>query len=467
VNKAAILAIVDAIIRERLTEKDTRGIRGPRGFKGTPGADFNFKENELEILGLIKKTVVDNKDLFNLKFSELNEKEKEFLKLKLQDLSLEDIEKLSGPEGKPGKDFKFSQHKDKIFSKIEKTIDSIKDEFKLRFSNLTDQEKEEIRGQKGPRGQRGKPGKDFDLEENKELIEKAISDQSNNFIGPKGPRGLAGRPGKDFDFEENKENIKNIVEDKKEFLRLNFSDLTEEEKSELKIKFSDFSEKEIQDLKGPRGSRGQKGKSGAEGKSAFDVWSENNEGTEDDYLNSLIGEKGEKGERGERGVRGPIGMKGLNGGQGLSGRDGKDAPTIIDIEVSQKDKKTFKLIFHFSDGKIIETKIIDIPVIQSLYQSFMGGGGGGSSSGGLAAIAIMDDGIAVGDAKTLNFINSTATVDGSDPDQINITPDATCIEVDDESVLVTDCVTKMNFIGDNVQVVPSIGYSRLAYDGRG
>lgn len=567
-NKAAILAIVDAFIKERLSEVDTRGPRGPRGLKGRPGHDFNFEEHELQILDIIQSTIDDKYSLFKLKFSDLTEEERDSIRLKFSDLTDEELQELKGEDGKPfkftehkakifskiessvqetiesikdelklkfndlseedlkvlkgkdGKSFLFSEHKDRIFNKIEKTIEENRESFKLNFNDLTEEEIEKLRG---------KDGKSFYFSEHKDRIFNKIestieeikdelklkfSDLQENEIeslrGPKGYRGQRGKPGqdgKDFDINDHKDLINqtiiDFIEEIKTDLSLKFSDLEDEEVDVLKLKFSDLTDEDKETLRGPKGPRGQRGKQGHDGDSAYDIWLKDNDGTEADFLFSLIGEKGEMGEKGERGEPGKNAM-GIPGMDGRDGKDGEDAPRIIDVEVNQVSKSKFSFTFYFDDNTRITTGEIKIPAVSQVFQSFMSatGGGGGTSltiyddgteigtpeklnfvnmtaevdSGDSTQINVTpdypaqtinveDDGTAVGTAQTLNFINSTAEVDGTDPNQINITPDGNCVAVYDESVEVTDCVTKFNFIGDSVQVIPEnviAGWSSLS-----
>jgi len=451
-DKLTILAVVDAVVNEHINNGSLKGLRGQRGQKGKPGQDFDFSENEIEILSAISNAVSNNSEKFKLKFSDLTDDEKDFLKLKFENLTLKQIESLKGETGKHGRNFLFSDHKDRIFSKIESFVSGIKEDFKLRFSDLTEDEKKDLKGLDG------KPGKDFSYEENKELIYNDLNnivsdkseklklkfsdlteDEKEGLKGSKGSRGQRGKPGQNFDYEESHKSIlndlSNIVEEKTESFKLKFSDLSDEEKEDLKLKFSDLSSEETLELKGDKGARGQRGKQGFQGDQGE------------------IGLTGKTGEKGDRGLRGSIGLQGLAGPNGLKGErgsDGEDAPIVVDIEIEQKSKEYFSFVFYFSNGKSIETDQIKIPSISMIYQSFSSGGGSGG--GGLGALLIKQDGVDIGEAQKLNFVNSIVEVDGTDPTQINVTPNEACIAVEEEDAEILGCADRLNFINATVEV---------------
>ncbi len=132
--------------------------------------------------------------------------------LKFSDLSKEEIESLRGPAGEKGLDgkgFLYPEHE----AKIEEIVRSELENLKLKFSDLSEEEKESLRG-------------------------------------PRGPKGDSGRG---FIFEEHEEYFQS--------LRLKFSDLTDDEIKNLKLKFSDLSSEEIESLRGPRGIKGDPGRS--------------------------------------------------------------------------------------------------------------------------------------------------------------------------------------------------------------
>ena len=281
-----------------------------------------------------------------------------------------------GPQGDPGKDFDISEH--------EETIRAWAKEFALKFDDLTEEQKESLRGEKGSRGERGRDGrdgKDFSFDESLPEISKAISETihalsdslklkfsdltEEEVSSLRGPRGKDGRPGRDFDFEEHREffdglklKFSDLSSEEIGKLKLHFKDLTEEERGELKLKFSDLSDEEKSLLRGPRGQRGKAGRDGSQG------------------------EKGEMGPRGVRGLPGPVGAPGrpgLPGLDGVNGRDGVNAPVVTSISVNQK-RDSFTLVFHYSDGTEIESDPVDMP--KNIKETGVIGGGVSSSGGG-------------------------------------------------------------------------------------
>jgi len=279
----------------------------------------------------------------------------------------------AGAPGEPGKDFDFSEH--------EEIMRGWAKQFALKFSDLSEEEKESLRGEVGPRGDKGRDGrdgKDFSFEDSLPEITKIISetvysisdslklkfsDLSEEEISLlRGPRGRDGKPGRDFDFEEHREffeglklKFTDLSSEEIDKLRLHFKDLTEEEKGELKLKFSDLTEEDRLLLRGPRGQRGKAGRDGVQG------------------------DKGEMGPRGVRGLPGPMGMPGIPGQPGLEGRDGKDAPVVVKISINQGRDK-FTLVFHYSDGSEIESDPVDLP--KNIKETWVLGGGVVGTSGG-------------------------------------------------------------------------------------
>lgn len=165
-----------------LTAEEIETIRGPKGRDGRDGRDFSFEENEDAISQIVKSYLDSVRDSLKLKFS---------------DLTADDIHQLRGPRGqrgKPGKDFVFEEHLE-FFKTLKLRFSDLTDEeketLKLRFSDLTDEERESLsltfekltqeqRAElRGPRGQRGKQGPHGPQGE----------------IGPQGPKGEAGERG--------------------------------------------------------------------------------------------------------------------------------------------------------------------------------------------------------------------------------------------------------------------------------
>ena len=316
---ALILKAVDKKLQAEFNNLPTpaRGLRGPRGeegLPGTPGKDFSIEEHGDKIKSWIKESA-----------------------LKFSDLTKSEIESLRGEQGAPGKDgksFIFSEHEEEIRAIAEGYVAGIQDELKLKFSDLSDEDKEQLRG---PRGQRGKPGKDFVFEEYKEY------------------------------FNTLKLKFSDLTVEERNDLKLKFNSLTPDEKNELRFKYSDFSESEKEEIRGPRGQRGRSGQAGEKG-------DKGDTGEKGD-----TGLRGLRGERGFRGLQGVQGPKGAPGTSGSDGRDGRDAAWITDIEIKD-DGKSFYFMFYFSDGTTLRTNEIKLPKQVEVY--IAGGGGGGGNNGG-------------------------------------------------------------------------------------
>lgn len=243
-----------------------------------------------------------------------------------------------------------------------------------------------LKGQKGDVGPKGEKGDKGEKGERGEIGPKGEQ-------GERGPRGFKGSPGldgKSFIWEDHKDEILSKIKDSS-------------------LKFEHLTQEQIQELRGPRGFRGQKGKSGLDGKDGQDgknfEWEEHKEKILE-HLNTLKlkfddltedekeslrgfrgprgqrgkqGEQGEKGEKGDTGLTGAPGIRGLRGEDGKDGKDGidgKDAPIIIDIELEEWNDYIY-FVFYFDDGRKIETKRIERPVINQLVQQIVAGGGGG------------------------------------------------------------------------------------------
>jgi hypothetical protein len=369
VTEEILLALICKAVEDRMRlelDASHSSFRGPRGFpgihgeSGPAGKDFSFEDNEEKIRSILKEV--------SLKFS---------------DLSFEEIESLRGPQGKDGlsgKDFSWEDHK--------VSIECLVKEHSLTFDKLTVEQQEAIRGRPGRDGKDGKNGKDFNFDESlvriSDLISKEIrsihdslklkftdlSDEEKKtlkgFRGPRGHRGQRGHPGKDFVFEDHLEFFKSLKmkfsdlsDDDKSELKLRFKDLTEGEISGLKLKFSDLSDEEINLLRGHRGPRGQKGPQGI---------------------------KGDAGKDGKDGVsvRGKIGPSGIDGAPGKNGIDGKDAPKIDQIDIDEHPDDLISIRVWMSDGSLLETNRVKLPkkIVQTGTQVIQYVGGGGSGSGG-------------------------------------------------------------------------------------
>lgn len=358
-----------------LAQEEILSLIGP---SGKDGESFDWEKEQGQIKNLISDFVIENRDQFKLKFD---------------DLSPEEISSIIGPRGRDGKDgihgedgkdFVFVEHEASISSLVAQHLSDIKDSLKLRFDDLSDDEKMQLRG---PRGQRGKQGHDFIYDEHKDKIEAHIDDSvfklapslkmkfsdltdeeklelklkfedltEEERFSLRGPRGQRGKPGQDFTWEDHETKISNKIEDFissiRDDLKLKFSDLTKPEIQSLKLKFSDLSELEKFSL------RGKEGKAGS------------------------------------------------------MGADGKDAPTIIDVRIVQRSS-AFYFVFSFSDNTTVETNLIDFPVkhSNSLQVFNVGGGSEGGTSDSATKLTIKKIlGENIGAFKFVTFINDTTVM---------------------------------------------------------
>ena len=465
---------------EDLTQEEVNSLRGERGYTGEKGKDFSFEENREDISNIVTSFISEIK----------NE-----LKLRFEDLSLEEIESLRGPrgvQGEKGKSFSLEENFEEITGIIKDELESIKPDLKLRFEDLS---LEEIESLRGPRGVQGEKGNSFSFEENKEEVSQIISEyilkikedlrfkyedfslsQLEELRGPKGVQGERGRDGidgKDFLFEENKEKISSIILENKEELKLKFEDLSEEDKQSLRLKFEDLTNENLQEITGPRGQRGKRGEKGEAGDKGQDgkTWLvgkgtptlEAKEGdlffdyefcdvflrenSEWKFINNLRGMIGPIGPQGEKGLQGPRGINGIDG------KDGKSAPYITDIKVLETpwEKGSYYFVFEFSDGSIQESNSFSLPatVVNNYYStvSTSGEGGGGGSS----HLEVFDEGVSIGHTKKLDFVGDgvTASVSGSKV-IVNIpTPDFN-LETYESGLKISD-TKKLNFVGAEVE----------------
>lgn len=377
-----IIALCDSIVKKHFDSTPQK--RGPRGLKGAKGESFDFIEHEAQISEIITNSITDKLDVLKLRFEDLTDEDRDSLKLSFSDLSESEILSLKGTrgqKGKSGRSFNFEEEKEAITTIIENYVDHISNTFKLHFSDLSDDERESLRGARGPRGIQGKSG----LDGQDGLAGKDGLDGQDGKEGPegqRGARGVRGQKGKDgesFSLEENKkeidETIINYFETVKNQLALKFEDLTVENKEELKLKYEALTDEQKLELRGPRGLRGQKGSKGVDGLSAYDIWSEINKGEEGDFLRSLIGP------RGIDGLDGLNGKSGVDGRNGKDGEDGKDAPVVTDVKI-KKIGKDIVFEFEYSDGLVIRTNRIKFPTTQIIHQLIASGGFGGTNGGG-------------------------------------------------------------------------------------
>ena len=310
-----LLALADRLINDAILEheKNHPSLRGPRGLAGKNAKDFCFDDYKDLINDLIIKNIPDVKDGKDFSFEEHSDRIIEIIKANI-------------PQVKDGKDFIFEEHSLKIFD----YIDSIKDSIKLKFSDLTDEEKNSLKGSKGN----------------------------------------AGRAGRDFVFEEHKEEIYSKIEDTfnliKDSLKLKFSDLSKENKEELKLKFDDLTQEDISILKGPRGQRGKSGRDFC--------FEENQERINEQISNYILTIKDQlKGDKGDNGktIRGMPGVAGLNGKNGMPGKNGEDAPYIAEVRIESQKNGKFRFIFIFSDGSEIETNDVELPVTNNAVTQYV------------------------------------------------------------------------------------------------
>ncbi len=203
-----LLALIDVLIEERIKEipvvSGKRGVRGPKGERGLDGKDgesFTWEKFEIQILQQIKEHAIKG---------ERGERGYRGAK------GIDGKDGKDGRDGIDGKDFIWDDHKEKI-------LDAIRSH-KLRFDDLTDEQKLELKGERGARGQRGKQG----------------------LQGERGEKGDDGQDGKSFEWSEHEEKI--------------FSEIEKH-----KLTFEKLSDEERESLRGHRGARGQRGKQGPQG----------------------------------------------------------------------------------------------------------------------------------------------------------------------------------------------------------
>lgn len=289
---------LDEKISQIIPSSGTRGLRGFIGPKGDDGKGFDFTEHAPKIRQWAKE--------FALKF---------------EDLSDDQISKLIGPKGRDGKDgrdgdgFTLSEYEEEIKIIIKSVVDEMSDSLKLRFSDLTLDDIDRIRG---PKGRDGRDGRGFNFDEHRDY------------------------------FDSLRLNFSDLSEVERDSLTLHFSNLTTEEKESLKLRFKDLTPEDIALLRGPRGSRGQRGPPGRDPKDGKD-------GRDGKSIRGLPG----------------IGIQGRPGKDAIDGQDGKDAPQVTSIKIDQiKDDIVF--VFEFSDGTEIRSEPVTLPTPVNVY-------GGGSS----------------------------------------------------------------------------------------
>ena len=213
-NESFVLALIDALVDEKINNLDTSQFKGPRGQKGRPGKSFVFENHEDEIKTQLLSYVDSIRDQLTLTFDKLSEDEKESIRLTFDKLSEEERESIRGPRGprgKPGNDGRtpeLGDYADFLRDEIREVFISSRDNLRLKLEDLSEDEIQDLRGPRGPRGQKGKPGSDgidgqdgasFSFDENKERINGLISEFivsiKEDIRGEKGPRGQRGKRG--------------------------------------------------------------------------------------------------------------------------------------------------------------------------------------------------------------------------------------------------------------------------------
>ena len=155
-------------------------------------------------------------------------------------------------------------------------------------------------GETGPQGPKGDQGEGFKFED-------LTDEQKEELRGPQGRRGPQGLKGDDLVFDD-------LTDEQKEELRgpkgdpLKFEDLTQEQINELKS--------DIAGPEGPQGPAGEAGPQGPQGEKG-DKGDPGEVGPQ-----GPAGEAGPQGPQGEQGIQGPAGEKGEKGDQGEAGPQG-------------------------------------------------------------------------------------------------------------------------------------------------
>ena len=200
---------------EDFTADQIQSLKGPKGEDDRGGHDMHDGRNGKDF------SLEENKEYF--------ETLAKSFALKFENFTAEQIEKLRGPQGSPGKDFSFEESEQNIRNICKEIVESSVETLKLHFSDLTEEDIEKIRG---PRGRDGRDGKDFIFEDHQEF------------------------------FKSLKLKFSDLTKEEVSQLKLRFSELTEEDKEQLKLKFSDLTEDQKMLLRGPRGQKGKRGDQG-------------------------------------------------------------------------------------------------------------------------------------------------------------------------------------------------------------
>ena len=208
---------------------------------------------------------------------------------------LQQVEKAEGPPGKVGKRGPKGERGEA-----------------LRFEDLANDQKEQLRGQRGAPGPRGKQMvfEDLTLEQRALLKGNKGCTGSTGKEGERGPRGL---PGKSLTFDD-------LTEVQREMIRGEKGQ--HGEKGDALV-FEDLSEAQRKAIKGERGEKGIKGDTGARGERG---------------RIGPLGPAGPEGKQGPRGLPGVPGAKGDRGRIGESGKHGRHGrPAIIKTSFTSVD----------------------------------------------------------------------------------------------------------------------------------
>lgn len=302
------------------TPEQIESLRGPAGEvgpKGEEGKSFVFSEYETELRAIAKECAV-----------------------RLSDFTEEEIQSLRGPRGPSGKDgrsgfdgrdgldgrdFAFEEHRLDIERIISEEILSVKEDLKLRFADLSEEEKsglklrfedltdEEKFTLRGPRGQRGKQGAEGrDGANGKDGSDGPRGPRGE--IGPRGAPGFTGPAGLDGKDAPTIEQV----------------EIKETPKSEISLRtyMSDGSVLESNRVKLPSQTKFITPQvinviAGDAGKSAYQIAVDNGfVGDEPTWLASLVGADGAPGMDGADGADGADGIDGVDGTDGMDGAQG-------------------------------------------------------------------------------------------------------------------------------------------------
>lgn len=324
-HKNEITEVISNFILENYKPEDLRGQDGADGRDGQDGKDgesFVFAEHEETIR------------------SWATEKADEIYSKVLS--NLEDLRGANGRDGKDGHNFIFAEHESAITDLIAASVEAIRDDLKLKFTDLSPEEiaslkikfddltEEEKMSLRGARGQRGKQGKDgADGQDGKSSYELWLETNSGSLeeyflslkgprgargeIGPQGqsivgPKGLDGRDGEDAPVVTDIELLQPFKDELA--LKVDFSDGSSIQTNSIVLPTATPKQVYIVGGVGGGGS-GSGGGTGEDGKSAYEIAVENGFiGTEVEWLASLAGPQGPAGPQGIQGEIGPAGADG-------------------------------------------------------------------------------------------------------------------------------------------------------------